>query len=192
MQMDDTLVFAASRRSFIDKLMIGKSCSDILDQSMHPVKSKFFTVNSEENQPIMLDNVMISYQAIYVYLGTLLFNASISTHAQEHIKSKNGSKLKFYSFLNKNRNAPFCVKEKVWSSALTSSIYYSCETWLGCDKRILGAPYLQTLKSLIGVRQTTCTDLQKLESNQPHHMCYLARPHSSSACIHGQSLRIHT
>ena len=164
MQMDDTLVFAASRRSFIDKLMIGKSCSDILDQSMHPVKSKFFTVNSEENQPIMLDNVMISYQAIYVYLGTLLFNASISTQAQEHIKSKNGSKLKFYSFLNKNRNAPFCVKEKVWSSALTSSIYYSCETWLGCDKRILGAPYLQTLKSLIGVRQTTCTDLVYTEA----------------------------
>ena len=48
----------------------------------------------------MLDNVKISYQAIYVYLGTLLFNSTITAQASDHIKSMNGSKLKFYSFLN--------------------------------------------------------------------------------------------
>ena len=51
MQMDDTPVFASSRQNFIDKLMIGKSCSDDLDQSMHPVKSNYFTVNVEDTSP---------------------------------------------------------------------------------------------------------------------------------------------
>ena len=52
MQMDDTPVFASSRQNFIDRLMIGKSCSDDdLDQSMHPVKSNYFTVNVEDTSP---------------------------------------------------------------------------------------------------------------------------------------------
>ena len=116
---------------------------------------------------------MISHTLRYVYLGTILSNASITEQARNHIDSKCGSKWKFYSYLNKNRNAPFLVKEKVWSCALMSSIYYSCETWLGCDKRIFSGPYLQTLKSLLGVRGTTCTDMVYTETGVPSAASYV-------------------
>ena len=175
MQMDDTLVFASSRRSFEKKLSIGKTHSDQLDQAMHPVKSKFFTVNvpPELLRPVNLGGVVISHTMKYVYLGTILSNSTISEQARDHIDSKSGSKWKFFSYLDKNRNAPYPVKEKVWSSALTASIYYSCDTWLGCDKRILSGPYLQTLKSLLSVRETTCTDVVYTEAGVPSAETYV-------------------
>ena len=102
MQMDDTAVFATSRQSFIDKLKRSKQCSDKIKQSMHPVKSKFFTVNVDDKEPIYLDNVKISYQELYIYLGTELSNSNITEQVRNHLASKNGNKLKFLSFSGKN------------------------------------------------------------------------------------------
>ena len=113
MQMDDTAVFATSRESFIDKLKRSKQCSDKIKQSMHPVKSKFFTVNMDDKEPIYLDNVKISYQELYIYLDTELSNSNITEQVRDHLASKNGNKLKFLSFLAKNSSAPYKVKEKV-------------------------------------------------------------------------------
>ena len=178
MQMDDTLVFATSRDKFVEKLTVSKVCSDELKQAMHPVKSKFLTCNVSDTadlQPIFLGSTKISHTELYVYLGTPLSNAHITDQVRNHILRKNGDKLKFFSFLAKNPNAPYVVKEKVWSCALNSAIYYSCTTWLGCDKRVLAGPYLQSLKSLLGIRMSTCTDVVYTEAGVPSAAAYVTK-----------------
>ena len=167
MQMDDTVILATNRTRFIEKLTISKCHSDILDQDMHPVKSCFLTCNTDDTEPIYLDNVVIKHVPTCVYLGTTLSNAPISEQAKMHLNSKNGSKLKFLSFLVKNPSAPFAVKEKVWSSAMISSLYYSCDTWLGCSAGALQSPYLQTLKRMLGVRVTTVNEFPLAELGIP-------------------------
>ena len=72
---------------------------------MHPVKSKFLTVNVEDRMLMYLDLVKISHTLEYIYLGTPMSNQSITNQARDHIEYKIGSKLKFYSSLNKNRSA---------------------------------------------------------------------------------------
>ena len=86
---------------------------------------------------------------------------------------KHSHLLKFMSFLYKNSDAPFSVKETVWQSALTSSIMYGCETWLSSDLRNAEAPYMSSLKLLLGVRSTTCNDLALLEAGVPSPRCYI-------------------
>ena len=175
MQMDDSIILATSRARFIEKLRTSKSISDILNQEMHPVKSRFLTVNVNDKEPIVMDNIVIKHVDIYEYLGTPLSNSSISEQASNHISMKNGCKLKFFSFLNKNSSAPFEVKEKVWSSALLSSIFYSCETWLGCSQLVIRAPYLETLKRLLSVRTTTVNEVSMIEAGVSSASVFVAK-----------------
>ena len=72
--------------------------------------------------------------------------------------------LKYYSFLGKNTDAPFVVKAKVWKSALQSALFYGSETWLTGDLKAAETVYMATLKRLLGVRLTTCTDIVLVES----------------------------
>ena len=74
---------------------------------------------------------------------------------------------KFISFLTKNSECPYNVKHKVWKSALNSAVLYSCETWISNDFKILDTPYLTTLKQMLGVRSTTCSDLIYIETGLP-------------------------
>ena len=173
MQMDDTAVVATCRSRFVDKLLKLKRCSDSLCQTMHPVKSMFCTVNVQDLSPIILDNVTISHTVKYVYLGGTLSNSLISNQIKDHMAAKQGHLLKFMSFLHKNNEAPFQVKESVWQSALTSAIMYGCETWLTSDLRHAEAPYMSSLKQLLGVRISTCNDIALLEAGVPSPRAYI-------------------
>ena len=173
MQMDDTAVVATCRTRFVEKLLKLKACSDGLCQTMHPVKSMYCTVNVQDLSPIVLDNVTISHTFKYVYLGGNLSNSLISNQIKDHMNSKQGHVLKFTSFVYKNSDAPFQVKEAVWQSALTSAIMYGCETWLTSDLRHAEAPYMSSLKQLLGVRISTCNDLALLEAGAPSPRSYI-------------------
>ena len=173
MQMDDTAVVATSRHKLIDKLVRLKRCSEDLGQSMHPVKSKFFNVNSDDVAPIPLGNVTVAYTENYVYLGTPMSNSPLTMQIQDHMSTKHAHCLKFTSFLTKNSDAPYNVKETVWQSALKSSLMFSCKTWLCTNLRPAEAPYMSSLKQLLGVRSTTCNDLALLESGVPSPRSYI-------------------
>ena len=93
-------------------------------------------------------------------------NSSIGDQLKEQIKDKTGHSLKFSAFLSKNSDAPYVVKRKVWHSALMSALFYSCESWLTRDLKAAEKVYMTTLKQMMSVRTTTCTDIVLLESGE--------------------------
>ena len=93
------------------------------------------------------------------------------THmAQQHkqinnqLEDKSLHRRKFSSFLQKNNDAPYHVKYKVWQSALNTALFYASETWWTPDMRSLSATYMSCLKQMLSVRQTTCNDLVYVET----------------------------
>jgi len=74
--------------------------------------------------------------------------------------------VKFSSFVSKNSDCPFHIKRQVWLSALTSSIFYGCESWLTSNLKMLDKPFMASLKQMLGVRNTTCNDVTLLEIGQ--------------------------
>ena len=80
-----------------------------------------------------------------------------------HFARKTKDVRKFSSFLSKNRDIPFQVKMQVWESALSSSLLYSCESWLTSSLGEGAKLYKSTLEEMLGVRPTTCDELTFLE-----------------------------
>lgn len=58
------------------------------------------------------------------------------------------------------------MKRKVRESALLSSIFYSAESWLTSNLRIPAQIHASTMKQMLGVRVTTCTDISLVEAGE--------------------------
>ena len=162
--MDDTVIFSTSRESMEMKLRLLKDATDSLGMSMHPSKSKFMAVNADDTQHFSIDGVIIEHQAEYIYLGTPILNTTVAQQVKRHIELKNSHLLKFFSFLSKNSDAPFKVKDKVRQSALNAAILYGCETWLCDNVRPAETAYMAALKHQLGVRTTTHNQLTCIEA----------------------------
>ncbi len=156
--MDDTVVFATSRSAMERKLRDLKSCVDDIGMVMHPTKSRYIAVNTQDQMNFVLGDVIIEHTDSYVYLGSQISISSVAQQVKDHIKSKASHVFKFTSFLTKNNDAPFCVKYTVWDSALKSAIFYGCETWLTKDLKAAESVYLSSLKQMLSVRSQSCTD----------------------------------
>ena len=63
--------------------------------------------------------------------------------------------LKFVAFCTQNADFPFFIKQKVLNAALLSSILYSCESWFTRSIFPGSTLYMDAVKALLGVRQTT-------------------------------------
>ena len=74
--LDDTDIFASSRESMLEKLKLLKQCTDEIGMTMHPTKSQFLTVNTNDKQACSIDDVSVSYTSGYMYLGTPILNAT--------------------------------------------------------------------------------------------------------------------
>jgi len=164
--MDDTIVLATSRQKMEEKLLLLKQSADSIGMAINSSKTQFLVVGCDDDVPFTLDNITVSRTDKYSYLGTWISNTQISNQVKEHIKTKNSHCLKFAAFLSKNSDAPYTVKKKVWESALMSAVFYSCESWLTRDLKAAEVVYTRTLKHLMSVRITTCTDLVMLESGE--------------------------
>jgi hypothetical protein len=88
----------------------------------------------------------------------------IKQQVTSHMEGKMSNVHKFAAFCAKNTDAPYVVKEKVWSAALNSSILYGCESWLMNSLSPVTQPYMKTLKLLLGVRPQTSNLLVHIES----------------------------
>ena len=103
-----------------------------------------------------------------MYLGSPftadgLVSRAVKAHADAVVKHI----IKFTSFLSKNNDVPFIVKKRVFDAALMSAVLYGCESWLNADVRPIAKLYHWALKSLLGVRGTTCNDLCYVELGYP-------------------------
>jgi len=164
--MDDTVVFASSRKTLCDKLYLLKRAADSIGMTIHPTKSQFMTVNSNDFDPIDLQGAIISYTTQYTYLGAQISNNPISHQIEAHMINRQKHVIKFYSFLAKNSDSPYIIKHRVWESALNSSILYGCETWCTKNLRRVETQYNSSLKHLLAVRQTTCNDVVFAETGE--------------------------
>ena len=81
---------------------------------------------------------------------------------------KNPHILKFSSFISRNYDAPFLVKDKVRRCALNAANFYSSETWLYKNVKTAATAYYTTLKLTLGVRTTTSNELACVEANVPN------------------------
>jgi len=70
--MDDTVIFATSRAKMEQKLNKLKQSADSINMVIHPTKSKFLTVNTNDKTPFKIDNVIIDETEHYMYLSTYL------------------------------------------------------------------------------------------------------------------------
>ena len=161
--MDDTAVLATSREAMESKLnLLQRSCDEI-GMLIHPNKSQFITVCTNDTTPFQLGDIIIRHTESYCYLGTPISGKPIQQQVTEHLKAKQSHVRKYLSFLSKNSDAPFIVKKTVWNAALNSAIFYSAETWFCSNLKTANAPYLTSAKALLGVRTQTSNDLVYLE-----------------------------
>ena len=116
-------------------------------------------LNTRDKSDFICDDVHISHTIRFVYLGTPFTTESLSNH----LNSKAGHVLKFASFLRKNYDAPFYVKSQVWKSAVISALFFGCETWLMSDFRAAESVYMNTVKQLVGIRNSVCNDIVLVE-----------------------------
>jgi hypothetical protein len=131
---------------------------------IHPEKSQYMTVNTDDTTPFVLEDIYISHTEKYCYLGAVITADPIHKQVVDHIKNKQRHVWKSASFLHKNRTAPFMVKERVLQGALNSALLYGCESWLTGQVKCVETAILGCIKQMLGVRTQTSTDLVYLES----------------------------
>ena len=84
------------------------------------------------------------------------------------VTQKKSHVVKFEAFTKKNSDLPFPGKMKVFEAALVSAILYGSEAWLSESAIKTATPmYMACIRSLLGVRKTTASDLCLVESNLP-------------------------
>ena len=135
--MADTVLLATSREAMTAKLTLLHESATEMGMVMHPAKSCFLAINTEDKAPFHIGTVKIINCESYCYLGSQISNSSINRQVQNQLKSKQSHVYKYYSFIHKNSQAPYKVKEKVLQGAVCSAISYSCESWLTNDVKCL-------------------------------------------------------
>ena len=78
---------------------------------------------------------------------------------KNHVNAKKSHIRKYTSFLAKNSDAPYSIKHKVLTAAINSALFYSCETWLTSDLRVVESMYMRCIKQMLSVRTSTCHDM---------------------------------
>ena len=73
---------------------------------------------------------------------------------------------KFAIFCNVNSEMPYYYKSLVLDAAVTSSIFYSCETWLCRSPDFAINTYHKMIRILLGVRHNTSLNLSLIESGK--------------------------
>ena len=165
--MDDTVLFSTTEEGIKWKFKkVLDYCKDY-DMKINMKKTKLMCINVQNPQPLVFDGITVECCDKYTYLGNQIMNAPIHKQVEDHIKQHKKHLRKFQSFLSKNSDAPFSVKHKVWSAALNSSIFYGSETWMTSNLKSAHSLYMNSLRDLLGIRQTVCSDLIFLESGEP-------------------------
>ena len=162
--MDDTIILSTTREGAIWKFQQVLNYCSQYGMKVNQGKTKYMCVNTNDRDPMVFDGMSVCWCESYIYLGNVIMNTAIHKQVEKHLKSNTKNIHKFQSFLAKNDDAPFHVKAKVWAAALNSSLFYGAETWWTSNLKMATKLHLGTLKDLLNVRNTVCTELVYLES----------------------------
>ena len=175
MLMDDTVILATSRQKCIEKLQVVMEYCSNSGMMINQSKTKFIAVNClpAEKSPLVIPFEDKTYEIdwcdSYVYLGSIFtHDGKISSAIKAHAEEKHKHFMKFVTFVKKNPDFPFPVKHKVLSSAMLAAILYGCESWFVNNVMDVNKLYISSIKTLLGVRQTTSNDVCLLELGYPH------------------------
>ena len=100
--MDDTVVLATTREAMQQKLMLLHREAESICMEIHPQKSKYMVINSNDDRSFNLQHITIDRTNEDVYLDTPIINASLAKQVKAHIDFKRSHLIKFSSFLNRN------------------------------------------------------------------------------------------
>ena len=162
--MDDTVLLATSRDAMEKKLKLLHDSAKEIDMVIHPDKSQFLVINSQDRNPFRIEDIVISHTDTYCYLGSPISTTQIGNHVEAHMKAKYYHIIKYYSFINKNLYAPYKVKEKVLQAALSSALLYGCESWFTTQLNCVDTAIRGCTKALLGVRDQSTNDLVYMET----------------------------
>ena len=171
--MDDTVLFSTTREGIMWKFQRVLDYCSQFNMKINEKKTKFMTVNTNDHAPLTFDELTVLWCDRYVYLGNLIMNAPVHVQVEQHLKSSMKNIHKFQSFLSKNADAPYYVKSKVWSAALNSSVFYGAETWWSSNLRAADKLHISSLRDLLGVRTTVCSDVVYLETGIPSAIAHI-------------------
>ena len=106
----------------------------------------------------------------------LSYAESIPELITYNVEKKKFNTVKFYAWLQINRDTPFMIKMRVLYGCMFTAILYSCEAW--GDVRHLGEMMLgmerKALKSCLGVKQSTPNTILFVELNRADIMSVIS------------------
>jgi len=164
LMMDDTVIFATSRDAMNEKLRVLYEYCQEYNMVINQSKTKFFAINADDESPFVHNDLTVSRTNSYTYLGAVVFNDTVAAQVASHVDSKKSHCRKFSSFLARNCDAPFGVKQTIWNAALNSAILYGSETWMTHNLKSVESVYMRTLKELLGVKVQTPNDICLVEA----------------------------
>ena len=158
MLMDDTVIFATSRKSMEKKLNILKEYCDEYGMQINEKKTEFMVINGTkvDRENIVLEGMTVKHCTSYVYLGIIVTeNGSATTSLKAHVDEKKKHLNRLIIFLSRNYDAPFFVKRKVFDAAFSSAILYGSETWLDVSLLPVEKMYSTAVRCLLDVKKST-------------------------------------
>ena len=158
MLMDDTVIFATSRKKLEEKLAIMKDYCDEYGMLVNEIKTEFMVVNGSQRdrETIVVNGLSVKHCTSYVYLGVIVTeNGSPTTSLKAHVAEKKKHLNRLHIFLSRNYDAPFFVKLKVFDAAFSTAILYGCESWLDVSLEPVERMYMSAVRSLLDVRKST-------------------------------------
>ena len=130
-------------------------------------KTKFMVINNtpDDKEPIISEDFIVEYCSYYLYLGAFITaDGSYRTALNLHIENNRKHVLKFASFIDRNADLPFFMTKRVAECCIFSTLLYGSESWLCSTYGKLDALYMCVIKTMLGVRKTTCSDVCLVES----------------------------
>ena len=169
MLMDDTIIVATSREMCLKKLDAVLDYCEEYGMEINEKKTKFMVINhnDEDQLPLETQNRKFEYCSKYLYLGSWFTDEGdqksfLKLHEPAQLASLN----KFAIFCQVNSEMPYYYKSLVLDAAVTSSIFYSCETWLCRSPDFAINTYHKMIRILLGVRDNTSLNLSLIESGK--------------------------
>ena len=160
--MDDTVLLGSSRDVIIKKFEILMRFCEKYGMKVNEVKTNLLVINGNkrDREEFVCGEVVVKHATSYIYLGSpFTEDGRVSTILKMHLKTRVADLNKFKIFCKVNTTMPYMYKKKVLQAAIISSLLYSCESWLDAKMKELEQMYIGALKAVLGVRETTRTEL---------------------------------
>ena len=167
MHADDILLLATKRCLAISKLRILMGYCKENCIKLQLTKCAMMCVNSDDvsdSEPITVDGVTLRSEKSEVYLGSVITNSfKLSDDVEADIKHRQINVIKFFAFIRTNVNAPVSIKLIGLQACVLTAILHNAETWANSNVDRLEVIHRRMLKSILGVRTTTCSEFLYIE-----------------------------